>query len=420
MNIIEKILAKASGKREVAPGDIVEASVDIAMFHDLTGPLTIETFRKIGIGKVWDPSKIVVVFDHEIPPNNIRIANFQKEMRKFIKQMGIKNFYDIGKGGVCHQVLPEKGFVRPGSVIVGADSHTVTYGALGAFATGIGATDMAAVLATGKLWFKVPEVIGVKVHGALKPYVMAKDLILTIIGKIGADGATYKGVEFFGETINNLSIDGRLCVCNMSIEMGAKAGIIAPDEKTIEYLSPRAGEASDINWLRSDEGSYSEIVEIDSSKIEPVVSCPPSVDRVKPVNEIGDVEVDQAFIGSCTNGRLEDLRIAAKILKGRKVKNGTRLIIIPASQEIMLQAIKEGLIEIFVRAGAIVGGMGCGPCLGRHTGVLGDDEVCISSSNRNFIGRMGSPKAKVYLASPATVAASAVAGRIENPKEFLN
>jgi 3-isopropylmalate/(R)-2-methylmalate dehydratase large subunit len=310
----------------------------------------------------------------------------------------------------------EKGHVKPGELIVGADSHTVTYGALGAFATGIGATDMAAVLATGSIWLRVPETLKFEVNGKLQTRVYAKDIILHIIGMIGAEGANYKAMLFSGQTIRDLGIDGRATICNMSIEAGAKAGIVEPDEKTIKYVRERAG--GPITPIRSDgDAEFAKVYEIDVSRLEPQVAIPPSVDNVKPVSEVGDVEIQQGFIGTCTNGRLDDLRAAAEILKGRKVKDGVRLVIIPGSQGIYDQALKEGLIEIFIKAGAIVCGPGCGPCIGISRGVLADDEVCISSANRNFVGRMGSSKSKVYLASPATVAASAIKGKITDPME---
>lgn len=416
MNIVEKILARASGEKEVSPGQIIDAKVDKAMMHDLTGPRVIDSFREIGVRRVWDPERIIVVFDHDVPPSTVKAAELQKKVRDFVREQGIRHFYDIGRGGVCHVVMLEKGHVKPGELIVGADSHTVTYGALGAFATGVGATDMAAVLATGSIWLRVPETLKLEVNGRLRKRVYAKDLILHIIGMIGAEGANYKAMLFSGQTIRGLGIDGRATICNMSIEAGAKAGIIEPDEKTIKYVRGRVGEP--INPIRSDEDAeFTKVYEIDASRLEPQVAAPSSVDNVKPVSEVGDIEIQQGFIGTCTNGRLDDLRAAAEILKGKKVKDGVRLVIIPGSQGVYDQALKEGLIEIFINAGAIVCGPGCGPCIGISRGVLADDEVCISSANRNFVGRMGSPKSKVYLASPATVAASAINGKITDPRE---
>jgi len=418
LNIVEKILARASGEKEISPGQIIDAKVDKAMIHDLTGPRVIDSFREIGVERVWDPSRIIVIFDHDVPPSTIKAAELQKKVRNFAREQGIENFYDVGRGGVCHVVMLEKGHVKPGELIVGADSHTVTYGALGAFATGIGATDMAAVLATGSIWLKVPEALKFEITGRLQKYVYAKDLILHIIGMIGSDGATYKAMIFSGEVTHEMGVDGRATLCNMSIEAGAKAGIVEPDEKTIQYLRERSREP--INPIMSDEDAvFWKVYEVDASELEPQVALPPSVDNVKPVSEVRGIEIDQGFIGTCTNGRLEDLREAAKILRGRKVKNGVRLLIIPGSQEIYYKALQEGLIEVFIKAGAIVGGPGCGPCIGISRGVLADDEVCISSANRNFIGRMGSPKSKIYLASPATVASSAIKGRITDPREVV-
>jgi 3-isopropylmalate/(R)-2-methylmalate dehydratase large subunit len=417
MNIIEKILADASGKREVSPGEIVEASIDVAMIHDLTGPLAIKSFRNIGAKKVWDNQRIVVILDHLVPASSVISANLHKIVRNFVEEQNIENFYDVGRGGVCHQVMPEKGHVRPGEVIVGADSHTCTYGAFGAFATGIGSTEMAAVFATGKLWFRVPEVIKVNVTGKFRKLVTAKDLTLNVVGKIGADGAIYKGLEFGGSTIRDMSVDGRMVLCNMAVEMGAKAGIIEPDEKTLDYVKGRTDKT--IKPVKSDpESVYEKVLDVDVSALEPQVAVPHSVDNVKPVSEVENVEVDQAFIGSCTNGRLEDLRSAARVLKGKKIARGVRLIVIPASQEIYLNALNEGLIKTFMEAGATIGNPNCGPCLGGHMGLMAEDEVCISSSNRNFVGRMGSTKSYVYLASPATVAASAITGKITDPRRL--
>ncbi len=416
MNAIEKILARASGESEVSPGDIVEAEVDLAMMHDLTGPMAIDAFAKIGTKKVWDPSKVIVVFDHIVPASSAESAELHQKLRDFVQRQEIRNFYDVGRGGICHQVMVE-GHVMPGQLIVGADSHTCTYGALGAFATGIGSTEMGAVLATGKLWFRVPPVLRIRLEGALPARTSAKDVILDVIGTLGADGATYKAVEFAGSAVRRMSIDSRLTLCNMVVEMGAKTSFIEPDEKTIAYLDEVKRRPAEI--VKSDPDSMCEFeLELDISDLEPVVACPSSVDNVKPVSEVEGIEVDQAFIGSCTNGRLEDLREAASILKGRRIHKGTRLIVVPASQQVYLQALHEGLLELFAKAGAMVCGPGCGPCLGLHEGVLAGGEVCISTSNRNFVGRMGSKKAEIYLASPATAAASAVAGRITDPRSL--
>jgi len=338
-------------------------------------------------------------------------------MRNFAKEQKIENFYDVGQGGVCHQVMPEKGYVRPGNLIVGADSHTCTYGALGAFATGIGSTEMAAVFTTGSLWFKVPSVIKINVSGSFQKSVTPKDLILHIIGQMKADGAIYKGVEFAGSVPRNTSVDGRLTMCNMVVEMGAKNGIIEPDETTLNYVKSRTNEP--FNPLRSDsDATYEDILNLDITDLEPQVSCSPSVDNVEPISELEEVPIDQAFLGSCTNGRLEDLRVAAEVMNGRRIKEDVRMIVIPASQEVYSQALREGFLEIFAKAGAYVSSPTCGPCFGGHMGLLAPGEICISTSNRNFIGRMGSPKAHVYLASPITVAASALTGKITDPRSL--
>ncbi len=418
MNIIEKILAKSSGKEVVYPGEIVEANIDVAMTHDLTGPLAIKSFREIGVKKVWNRNKVVIILDHLIPASSVISAGLHKTIRNFAEEQHIDNFYDVGRGGVCHQIMPEKGHVRPGEVIVGSDSHTCTYGAFGAFATGIGSTEMAAVFATGKLWFKVPEVIKVEITGKFQKLITAKDLTLNIVGKIGADGAIYKGLEFGGSTIRDMTIDSRMVLTNMAVEMGAKVGVIEPDQKTVHYVKARTDKP--FTLFKSDtNATYERVVNLDVSDMEPQVAIPHSVDNVKPVSEVEDIIIDQAFIGSCTNGRLEDLHIAAKILKSKKVAQGVRLIIIPASQEIYLNAINEGLIKLFMDSGATIGNPNCGPCLGGHMGILAEGETCISTSNRNFIGRMGSPKSFVYLASPATVAASAIKGKITNPTKVM-
>ncbi|MCS7095499.1 MAG: homoaconitase large subunit [Candidatus Bathyarchaeota archaeon] len=411
MNITEKILAKASNQKTVSPKEIVEANVDAVMVNDLTGPLAVDSFRKIGAKKVWDPSKIAIVLDHLAPASSEKAAELHKILRKFAEEQGIPGLYDVGEG-VCHQVMVEKGYVKPGALIVGADSHTCTYGAFGAFSTGIGSTEAAAVFATGKIWLRVPETIRIDVVGLFHSYVTPKDLILHIIGHIGADGAIYKSIEFTGSAVRRMSVEGRMTLCNMVVEMGAKNGIIEPDETAIKYLRLESAE-----MVKSDpDAHYEKVLEIDVSSLEPQVACPHSVDNVKPVSDVSDVEIDQAFIGSCTNGRIEDLRLAAQILRGKNVKKGVRLLIIPASRMVYLQALREGLIETLMEAGAVVCNPTCGPCLGGHLGLLAEDEVCISSSNRNFIGRMGSVKAKIYLASPATVAASAVTGKITDPR----
>jgi 3-isopropylmalate/(R)-2-methylmalate dehydratase large subunit len=418
MNITEKILAQASGKQVVHPDEIVDANVDMIMVHDLTGPLAVEAFKKIGVKKVWDNKKVVVILDHQVPAESIKAAELHKTMRQFAKDQRLR-IYDIGRGGICHQVMPEKGHVIPGTVIVGADSHTCTYGAFGAFATGIGSTEAAAVFATGEIWLKVPRAIKVNVTGQFQEYVTPKDLILSIIGLVSVEGALYKSVEFTGPTIKSMSIAGRMTLCNMAVEMGAKNGIIEPDETTRKFLEGRVKALPNFDALKSDKDAvYERTVEFEVSKMEPQVACPSSVDNVKPISEVGNIPIEQAFIGSCTNGRIEDLRLAAQVLRGKRVKDNVRALVIPASQEVYKQASNEGLLEIFTDAGAIVCGSACGPCLGGHIGLLAADEACISTSNRNFIGRMGSAQASIFLASPATVAASAVKGKITDPRKL--
>ncbi|GAB4306433.1 MAG: homoaconitase large subunit [Methanobacteriaceae archaeon] len=416
MNITEKILARASQKSEVNPGELITVDVDLAMSHDGTSPPTIKTFNKIS-DTVWDNEKIVIVFDHNLPANNIGSAEFQKVTREFAKEQGIKNIYTHGEG-ICHQVLPEKGFVKPGDVIVGADSHTCTYGAFGAFATGVGSTDMAMIFATGQTWFMVPESYKIIINGDLEPYTTAKDVILHIIGKIGSYGATYKALEFHGQTIDSMDVSGRMTMCNMAVEMGAKNGIMEPNRLTINYLKKRIGDTFQI--VKSDKDSqYEKELSFDVDDMQPQVACPHNVDNVKNISKVEGVQIDQAFIGSCTNGRLEDLRIAAQILNGRHVHPDIRLIVIPASAEIYAKALKEGIMDIFISAGAIVCNPGCGPCLGAHMGVIGSGETAIATTNRNFLGRMGDPDSDVYLANPAVVAASAVEGVIKNPTSLI-
>jgi len=409
----EKILANASNNDKVSAGDIIIANIDVAMTHDLTGPLSVESFEKIGAKKVWDPSKIIIPFDHQVPADSIDSANNHILMREFVKNQNIEHFYDVN-AGVCHQILPELGHVVPGEVIVGADSHTCTHGALGAFATGIGSTDMAMVFAEGNLWFKVPETNRFNIEGKLKSNVFAKDVILHIIGKMGADGSTYKACEFAGETVRNMNISDRMVLCNMAIEMGGKTGLVEPDDKTKKYVESRSKKPYKIYKTDLDSSSLNTI-DINVDDLEPQVACPHNVDNVKPVSEI-DQEIDQVFLGSCTNGRLEDLRDAAKILKGNKIAKQTRMLVIPASNEVYSKALDEGLLKIFVDSGALVSAPCCGPCLGGHTGIIGPGEVSLSTSNRNFKGRQGSPEGKVYLSSAAVAAASAIEGKIVAPE----
>lgn len=414
MNIVEKILAKASSRDRVYPGEIVEATIDKAMMNDITGPLAIDAFRKMEGKRVWDRNRLIIVLDHLVPANDAQSANLHRILRDFAREQGLPHFYDVGRGGVCHQIMMEN-HVKPGEVIVGADSHTCTYGAVGAFATGIGSTDIASVLLTGKLWFKVPKVINIIMDGHLGPHVAPKDLILYTIGQLTADGATYMGVEFSGPVVEETSVEGRMTLCNMVVEMGAKNGVVSPDDKTADYLQSRG--FTSFHFVKGDaDAQYDRVVEYDVSSLEPMVALPPAVDNVKPVSEVGEVEIDQALIGSCTNGRLEDLRIAAGILRKQKVKKNVRALVIPASQEIYARALEEGLLEVFVKADALVCNPNCGPCYGGHMGLLAAGETCVSSTNRNFVGRMGSPNANIYLASPATVAASAVTGKITDPR----
>lgn len=410
--ITEKIFSRASG-RDAKANDFVMADIDYAMAHDGTSILAVRSFRRMGVEKVWNPERIVIPFDHLAPANSDTTAALQKDIRGWINEQGIRNFYDVGNG-ICHQVLPEHGFAMPGKLIVGADSHSCTYGAFGAFGTGVGATDMAEIFASGRLWFKVPESIKVTLNGKLGKYVYAKDLTLKVIGTVGASGATYKAVEFYGDTITGLSMSGRMTLCNMAIEMGAKAGIVPPDEITIEYLEGRAVE--EFEPVYSDENAeYVAEYEIDATSIEPQVARPHEVDNVCNVSEVSGIKVDQVFIGTCTNGRLEDLEAVADVLKGEQV--AVRTIIIPASKDIMKEAVENGTIGILLDAGATFATPGCGPCLGGHMGVIAEGEVCISTANRNFRGRMGKG-GFIYLASPATAAASAITGEITDPREI--
>ncbi|MEM2849965.1 MAG: 3-isopropylmalate dehydratase large subunit [Candidatus Bathyarchaeia archaeon] len=417
MNIVEKILCRASGRSMVEPGEIIRAKVDRVMFHDLTGPLTVKAFKEIGVPRVWDPDRIVVIFDHLVPPNGERAALNQKIIRVFVKEMKIKWFYEVGRGGICHQVMVEKGHAKPGELIIGADS--CTYGAVGAFSTGMGATDVAAVLATGETWLRVPETVCVEIDGELGDMVTSKDVILYVIGCLGVSGAVYKAIVFKGSTVENMSVSGRMTMCNMAVEMGAKTGIVEPDHVTEQFFKSK-NIPYNPSFLSDQNATFDETYTFDVSNLEPQVACPNSVDNVKPVSEVEGIKIDQAYIGSCTNGRLEDLRLAARIAKGRKVKPDVRAIIVPASQEVYQDALREGLIDIFLQTSALVCNPTCGACIGAHMGVISEGETCIASINRNFIGRMGSPKGEVYLASPATVMASALTGVITDPREVVS
>lgn len=416
MTITQKILAEHSGKKVVEAGELINCRVDIVLGNDVTAPVAISEFEKLGQDNVYDQEKIVLVPDHFAPNKDIKSAEQCKVMRDFARAKGIKNYFEIGQMGIEHCLLPERGLVLPGDVIIGADSHTCTYGALGAFATGVGSTDMAAAMATGEAWFKVPETIKFIYFGRLPAWVGGKDLILHTIGDIGVDGARYMAMEFCGEVISSLSMDNRLTMANMAIEAGGKNGIIAPDEITAEYVSHRA--ARPYHCCHSDDdAAYYETREYDVSCLEPVVACPHLPENTKTVSAAAGVKLDQVVIGSCTNGRLEDLEIAARILKGKKVHPEMRVIIFPGTQQILLEAIARGYIAAFIEAGAVVSTPTCGPCLGGHMGILAEGERALATTNRNFVGRMGHPRSEVYLSSPAVAAASAIKGEITPPWE---
>ncbi len=418
MTITEKILALHSGLKEVRPGDIVNARVDIVMGHDLSAPEAIDQIERLGIDRVFDPKRIVLVPDHFTPNKDIPSAESCKRMREFAKRHGITHYFELGEMGISHALLPEKGIVVPGDVVVGGDSHTCTYGALGSFATGVGSSDLAATMLTGELWFKVPESMKFIYYGNLRKWVDGKDLILYTIGDIGVDGALYRAMEFSGETIERLPMSGRFTMANMAVEAGAKNGIFEPDKVTIEYLNGKAERPYQI--LKSDhDATYVEVREYDVSRLEPLVAFPHLPSAIKPLSQVGDVYIDQVVIGSCTNGRIDDLRIAAKILKGNKVAPYVRLIIIPATPDIYRQALKEGLIEIFLDAKAVISPPTCGPCVGGHMGILAKGERALSTTNRNFVGRMGHLESEVYLSNPAVAAASAIKGKIASPDEVV-
>ena len=416
MTITEKILAAHAGRDYVQPGELVNCKVDMVLGNDITSPVAIKEFQKIGVEKVFDKDRVALVPDHFTPNKDIKSAEQAKAVRTFAKEQELTNYFEVGRMGIEHCLLPEQGLVGPGGVIIGADSHTCTYGAVGAFATGVGSTDLAAAMALGETWFKVPESIKFVYNGKLNPWVGGKDLILYTIGQIGVDGALYQAMEFTGSAISELSMDGRFTMCNMAIEAGAKNGIIAADETTRAYVEGRA-KFPYTCYASDPDAKYAKVYEFDVSKIEPQVAFPHLPENTRPVSEATDVTVDQAVIGSCTNGRIEDLRIAAQVLKGKKVNSNVRLIVFPGTQEIYRQAMHEGLMDIFIEAGAAVSTPTCGPCLGGHMGILAKGERAISTTNRNFVGRMGHPESEVYLASPAVAAASAVLGRIAHPEE---
>jgi len=419
MTITEKILAKHAGLEKVEPNDLIIAKVDIILANDITAPIAIEQFKKTGAKKVFDENKIALVPDHFVPNKDIKSAMQVKLLRDFAKEYNIKHFFELGQMGIEHALLPEQGIVLPGDLIIGADSHTCTYGGLSAFATGMGSTDIGAAMASGETWLKVPESIKFILKGELNPWVEAKDIILYIIGDIGVDGALYKSMEFTGPAIENLGMSARLTIANMAIEAGAKNGIFPPDNITKNYVSDKA--VREYNFFTSDEdANYSSIKEYDISKIEPIVAFPHLPENTRPISQVGNVIIDQAVIGSCTNGRIEDLRSAARILKGKKIARYVRLIIIPATPLIYKQALDEGLFEVFLNAGAVISPPTCGPCLGGYMGILAKGEKAVATTNRNFVGRMGHPESEVYLASPAVAAASAIAGKICGPEEILS
>ena len=417
MTLVEKILAEHSDNKEVSPGEFINVRVDLVMANDITAPIAIREFKRLGVDRVFDSNKVVMVPDHFVPNKDIASAEQAKLMREFAYEQGII-YFEVGEMGIEHVLLPEQGLVLPGEVVIGADSHTCTYGALGAFATGMGSTDIAVAMATGDIWMKVPPTIRLIYHGSPGEWVGGKDIILHTIGDIGVDGALYSAMEFAGEAIEALSMDGRFTMANMAIEAGAKAGIFGVDNKTQLYVKSRA-ERPYLVYEPDNGAGYSNVIEYDVSDMEPQVALPHSPANVRPVSRVGNIEINQAVIGSCTNGRIEDMRIAAQILKGRKIHPGVRCIIIPGSQQVYLDALVEGMMGVFIRAGAVVSTPTCGPCLGGHMGVLADGERCVSTTNRNFVGRMGSTKSEVYLANPAVAAASAVMGKIASPEEVL-
>jgi len=418
MTMVEKILAAHAGRESLEPGEIVNAKLDLVLGNDITTPVAIEEFEKIGVEKVFDKDKIALVPDHFTPNKDINSAGQTKSIREFAAEMEITNYFEIGEMGIEHCLLPEQGLVKPGQIIIGADSHTCTYGAFGALGTGVGSTDMAAGMATGEAWFKVPETMKFVFSGELQPWVSGKDLILHTIGDIGVDGALYRAMEFSGEVIDKLSMADRMTISNMAIEAGGKCGLIAPDEKTFKYLEGRVDDDYQVYKSDEDANCY-DVIEYDVSKLEPQVAFPHSPENTRPISQVGQVPIDQVVIGSCTNGRLKDIREAAEVLKGKKKAPHVRLLIFPGTQEIYKQAMHEGLVEILIDAGAAVSTPTCGPCLGGHMGVLAAGEKAISTTNRNFVGRMGHPDSEVYLSNPAVAAASAITGKIVSPEEVV-
>ncbi|CDZ24232.1 3-isopropylmalate dehydratase large subunit [[Clostridium] cellulosi] len=418
MTMSQKILAAHAGLEKVEPGQLIEAQLDLVLGNDITTPVAVKEFEKTGFTRVFDKSKVAIVPDHFTPNKDIKAAEQCKMIRCFARQMDIENYFEIGEMGIEHCLIPEKGLAVPGDLIIGADSHTCTYGALGAFSTGIGSTDMAAGMATGKCWFKVPSAIKFVLKGKPKGWVSGKDIILHIIGMIGVDGALYKSMEFVGDGVKNLTMDDRFTMANMAIEAGAKNGIFIVDDITLDYVKKHSTKPFTV-YEPDPDAVYDEVYEIDLGEIRPTVAFPHLPDNTRTIDEVGEIEIDQVVIGSCTNGRMEDLRAAARILKGNKVKKGVRVIVFPGTQNIYLEALKEGLIQDMVEAGAVVSTPTCGPCLGGHMGILAKGERAISTTNRNFVGRMGHPESEVYLASPAVAAASAITGKITDPDTIL-
>ena len=416
MTMTQKILAAHAGLDSVTPGQLIQAKLDIVLGNDITTPVAINEFNKNGFNRVFDKDKIAIVLDHFVPNKDIKAAEQSKQCREFACQHCVSHFYDVGKMGIEHALLPEQGIVTAGDCIIGADSHTCTYGALGAFSTGVGSTDMAAGMATGTAWFKVPAAIRFNLTGKLPANCSGKDVILTIIGKIGVDGALYKSMEFVGDGVASLSMDDRLCICNMAIEAGAKNGIFTVDDVTRAYLEGRS-ERPGVEYSADPDAEYEQTIEIDLSKIVPTVACPHLPENTHPAAELGDIKIDQVVIGSCTNGRMEDMETAYRILKGKTVAPGVRCIIIPATMQIYRECVERGYVTAFIDAGAVVSTPTCGPCLGGYMGILAEGERCVATTNRNFVGRMGHVKSEVYLASPATAAASALTGCITAPKE---
>ncbi len=415
MTMTQKILAAHCGKDALKPGDMILANTDLVLGNDITSPVAINEFQKAGCDCVFDREKIALVLDHFTPNKDIKAAEQSKQIREFASDKQITHFFDVGEMGVEHALLPEKGMVTAGDLVIGADSHTCTYGALGAFSTGVGSTDMAAAMAYGKVWLRVPAAISIVLTGKLRKFVSGKDVILHLIHEIGVDGALYESLEFSGDGVSSLSMDDRLCICNMAIEAGAKNGIFPVDEKTLSYLQEHGAKEPKV-YAADEDVAYERTVHIDLSKLTSVVAFPHLPENGRTFDEIGDVPIHQVVVGSCTNGRLSDLREAAEILKGRRVAKGVRALIIPATQQIWLDAMKEGLLEIFVNAGCAVSTPTCGPCLGGHMGILAKGERCVATTNRNFVGRMGDPKSEVYLASPAVAASSAVMGKLTSPE----